>query len=35
MLTFTLPAVVHVYVFANVFVLPVPNGPAVYSFYHI
>ena len=28
-LTFTQPAVVHAYVFANVFVLPVPNGPAV------
>jgi len=31
MLTFTLPAVVHVYVFANVFVLPVPNGPVFFS----
>jgi S-adenosylmethionine synthetase len=30
MLTFTLPAVVHVYVFANVFVLSVPNGPAFF-----
>ena len=29
MLTFTQPAVVHAYVFADVFVLPVPNGPAV------
>lgn len=29
MLTFTQPAVVHAYVFADVFVLPVPNGPAL------